>query len=172
MAFLDSKLTNDDLNTLVEAMSDWESIGNHEYHLMNAVRSAIMPPEDSESHEFVKMVKDHYRAREKEIKDTRLVRQERAVFLKAKLMLARSSNAVEQLFDQASTPVEEKPQIVQPGQVLEGAGSELTQEERTQTVEAPSDKLVKEHELALRYMKECGIWGHWEKFLAAEMASV
>lgn len=107
MGKLDSELTDADLEKLIEAVGEWESTGNQEYHFMNAVKNSIMPPEDSEAFEFVKMVKEHFKKREKDIQKARMLRQESATFLKAKLMLMRQDRSITGLFEGSSKPVEE-----------------------------------------------------------------
>lgn len=107
MGTLDSKLETEDLDTLLEAMEGWESNNNHEFHVMNAVKSIPVPPEDEESYEPIRMIKEHYRKREKEIKDNRSIRQEKAVFLKAKLMLIKQDGGIAQLYAEAGKPVAE-----------------------------------------------------------------
>lgn len=105
MGTLDSKLEPEDLDTLLEAMEGWESNNNHEFHVMNAVKSIPVPPEGDEAYEPVRMIKEHYRKREKEIKDNRSIRQEKAVFLKAKLMLIKQDGGIAQLYAEATKPV-------------------------------------------------------------------
>lgn len=140
MGQLNSALSKEDLNTLIEAMDDWELFGNSEFHMMSAVKNAPLPPEDQEEqYEFVKRIKDHYKRREKEIKDTRAIRQEKAIFTKAKLMLIRQDIGIGKLFEPTTT--------------TEGEVSS----------ESPS-KLA----LAEFFIKDMGVWQHYVKFLQGE----
>ena len=161
MSSLDSKFTRNDVDTLIEAMGDWESLGNQEFHVLNMVKNAPMPPEDHEAHEYMAQLKDHFKRREKEIKDNRVTRQEQAVFLKAKLMLIRRDMAVEQLFEMATTgpadmaapaPVEAPQPTVE---ATNGNGSHK-----------PKSASRRKLELAEEFIKDLGVWAHYEKFLA------
>lgn len=99
MGTLNSNFTKEDLNTLIEAIDDWEMIGNYEYHQAQAIKNVVLPPEDHESYEIIKSIKEQFRKREKEIKEMRVVRQERAVFTKAKLMMLRQDMAINKLME-------------------------------------------------------------------------
>lgn len=103
MGMLESKFTREDLDTLIAAMGDWETVGNQEFYMLNMIRQIPMPPEDHEAFEAIQQVKKHFAEREKEIKDTRSIREERAVFIKAKLMMIRQDMTVDQLFEMATT---------------------------------------------------------------------
>lgn len=103
MATLDSSFTREELETLIEAMGDWEMLGNQEWSFAQLLKSAPMPPEDHEAYDVMHQIKDHFKNREKEINASRAMRQETAVFLKAKLMLARRDCDINKLFDFAST---------------------------------------------------------------------
>lgn len=161
MGTLDSSLTSQDLDTLIDAMHDWEAIGNHEYHVMNMVRNAPMPPQDHEAYEFMQNIKDHFKQREKDIKDTRALRQETAIFLKAKLMLIRRDIGIDQLFVNAAQPVAEAPakeirQAVEPDKLAEPV----------QAAQAPQDPTaLQKLELAEEFIRDLGVWTHYEKFL-------
>jgi hypothetical protein len=67
-----------------------------------------MPPEDHEAFEPFQYLRNMFKQREKEIERNRTMRQEKAVFLKAKLMLARQDMDVNSLFDFSS---EEEPKV-------------------------------------------------------------
>lgn len=151
MGDLSSKFSREDLETLLEAMSDWEAIGSQEWHMMQSIKSAPMPPEDHEAYEIFSHVKDYFRKREKDIKESRITRQERAVFLKAKLMLVRRDMAVDQLFEMATeaTPVR-----------AEAASVPVAQE--VAPVDNASGKLAD----AEFFIKDLGVWEHYQKFLA------
>lgn len=158
MGELTSKFSRDDLETLLEAMGDWESLGNQEWHLAQMVRNSPMPPEDHEAYEMMQAVKEHFHRREKEIKANRETRQERAVFLKAKLMMVRRDMGIDQLFEMATRTdlVEEvasepevKSEVKQATPVLSGG-----------------EDFQKRLERAEYFIRDLGVWGHYEKFLS------
>lgn len=152
MGELSSKFNRDDIETLLEAMSDWESLGNHEWHLMNMVKNTPMPPEDHEAFEMVSAIKEHFYKREKDINDSRVTRQEKAVLLKAKLMLVRRDMAVNQLFEMATettAPVPAQTEIqTTPVPVMDDAAAKLAKAEY--------------------FIRDMGVWGYYEKFLAEQ----
>jgi hypothetical protein len=120
MATLDSSFTREELETLIEAMGDWEMLGNQEWSFAQLLKSAPMPPTDHEAFDVMHQIKEHFKNREKEINASRAMRQETAVFLKAKLMLARRDCDINKLFDFASSSIDvektpsKKPFIVVP----------------------------------------------------------
>ena len=146
MAELSSKFSRDDIDVLIDAMGDWESIGNHEYNVMHMVKNYPMPDRDEESYDFVKNIKEHFRKREKEIKNERSVRQERAILVKAKLVLLRQEAGINQLLDVAIRNDEEPAP-------KEASSVTLT--------EADQNRL----ELAEFYIKDLGVWDMYQKFL-------
>ncbi len=101
MGSLSSALNNDDLGILLEATTDWEALGNHDFHILNMVKSVQMPPENQETYEFVKNLKEHFHKIERDIRAARELRQEKAILLKAKLMLIKRDLSINQLFDDA-----------------------------------------------------------------------
>ena len=145
MGTLESGLSREDLDTLLESMDDWEAIGNHEFHVMQMVRNAPMPPDDHEAHEFMEQLKEHFKQREKEIKDTRKIRQEKAIFLKAKIMLIVRDLGINQLFENANAP----------------ASAEAPREVRKPVSPDVEEKL----HLAEEFIKDLGVQAHYEKFL-------
>ena len=46
---LSSKFSRYDIDTLIESIDDWESMRNQEYHMLNAIKGAPLPPEDHEA---------------------------------------------------------------------------------------------------------------------------
>lgn len=147
MAQLDSRLTKEDLDVLIEAMGDWETIGNQEFHAMNMVKSAVLPPEEDPSYEFVKQLKEHFQQREKDIRDARSVRQEKAILVKCKLMLNKSDMGIEQLFADARMPIKE----------FSTPATSAT----LQGLHPDTAKL----RLAEQFIEECSITSHYQKFL-------
>jgi hypothetical protein len=158
MGELSSKFSREDIEVLLEATSDWEALGSQEWHLMNMVKSAPMPPDDHEAYEMVSAIKEHFAKREKDIKESRVTRQERAVFLKAKLMLVRRDMAVNQLFEMA---VEDTPQdVAAPVHVPVKC-------ENSEAVSIPvrSGDAAAALEKAEFFIKDLGVWDHYQKFL-------
>lgn len=109
MATLDSKLSAADIQLLIDAIGDWEMNNNHDYHIMQAVKNAIVPDEheNEEQYAFVMQIKNHFKNREREINDKRALRQEQAIILKAKLMLLKNELGIDQLFDNANAKTTE-----------------------------------------------------------------
>lgn len=163
MGELSSKFSRDDIETLLEAIGDWEMLGNQEFHVLQMIKNAPMPPDDHEAHEAMQNIKDHFRRREKDIMRSREIRQERSIFLKAKLMLVRKDIGISQLFDMAAA--------VDPNSTLtpkekedlgfEGQGG-VTETKGKDTVESLRRKL----ELTEFFINDLGVKSHYEKFLA------
>lgn len=142
MGTLSSALSREDIETLIEAMDDWEMFGNQEFHMMSAVKNVPLPSEENEEqYEFIKKVKDYYKQREKEIKQTRAIRQEKAIFTKAKLMLIRQDIGIGQLFEPSTSPDN-----------------------------IPNGNAVDNVKLALAeyFIKDMGVWKHYVDFLVNE----
>lgn len=154
MSGLSSEFTRDDIETLIESVGDWEAVGNHEYHVFNMVKSVPMPPEDHEAFEPISQIKDYFKGREKEIKQSRITRQEKAVFLKAKLMLVRRDLGINKLFDMAANSKD--------------ATESLPPKESGSTTFVPESGLEtvkKQLQLAEDFIKDLGVFAHYEKFL-------
>jgi len=179
MTELSSKFSREDVETLIAAVGDWELVGNQEFHMMQMIRNAPMPPEDHEAYEPMSQIKEWYRNREKKILDGRELRQERAVFLKAKLMLVRRDMQISQLFEMANEPpqagspqagspqagspqAESPPQAKAPPQVVPTPAPEtLPSAEGTNSPLDAQQKL----DLAEFFIKDLGVWEHYLKFL-------
>tara|TARA_Y100000034_G_C6845233_1_gene382845 strand:- start:332 stop:850 length:519 start_codon:yes stop_codon:yes gene_type:complete len=166
MSELSSKFTRDDLETLIDSIGDWEQLGNQEWHLLNMIKNAPMPPEDHEAFEHMQGIKNHFRSREREIEDSRQTRQEKAVFLKAKLMLVRRDMGIDQLFEmaaEASSPQEPAPVEKVPVPVS-------TERSDSEGVKIPVKDSGNEAqgslELAEFFIRDLGVWDHYQKFLA------
>ena len=143
MGELSSKFSRPDVETLIEALGDWELVGTQDYSLLQMIEQSPMPPEENEeAYEMVRQVKEHYRNRKKEILANRAMRQEKAIFLKAKLMLVRKDMEIEGLFEMESDPTVP----VQVGPPLDkSCASALA--------------------LAEFFIKDLGVWDHYQKFL-------
>ena len=152
MSELSSKFSREDIETLLEAMNDWEAVSSQEWHLMNMIKSAPMPPEDHEAFDMVQHVKDYFRNREKDINDSRVTKQEKACFLKAKLMMVRRDLGINQLFEMATedVPVD--------------ASAPKESAEATQPVSVSPSAL----ERAEYFIRDMGIWEYYQKFLDRE----
>jgi hypothetical protein len=150
MGTLSSSLDRADIETLIEAMGDWEAIGNHEFHVLNMVKNAPIPPEDHEAHEFITNIKSHFKEREKDIKATREVRQEKAIFTKAKLALIKKDLGINELFDNAAAECEAEQRA--------GPVKKMTKQEKNALA------------LAEEFIKDLGVQSHYEKFLAEKKA--
>lgn len=172
MSELKSTFTRDDIELLIESVDFWESMGNQEFHLMNMIKNAPMPPEDHEAFDSMQQIKDHFKSRERDIAATRATRQEKAVFLKAKLMLVRRDLSIDQLFEMAtsstpethSAPVEqsitpEHDQTCPP--MVDSEDDEVV----TVPVTSAESKLESNLELAEFFIRDLGVWEHYQKFL-------
>jgi len=165
MSELTSKFSKEDLETLIESIGDWELMGSQEFNFLNMIEDAAMPPEDHEAFQVMRSIRDHYRARKQQILDNRAVRQEKAVFLKAKLMLVRRDMNISDLFEMTADspgPVSVTPPKPPTVKKLPstGGGSIL------QGVVVTQQKL----EMAEFFIRDLGVWEHYEKFLAEKKA--
>lgn len=157
MGELTSKFTRDDLQMLIEAIGDWEAVKTQDYFIMQQIKDAPLPPdEESEVYQFWKAVKDSFRQREQQIIDNRNARQETAVFLKAKLMLARKDLNIGSLFEMpiemsASTPTPKRETPKAVGGVAVKEALEKSFQQRL--------------EIAEFFIRDLGVWEHYQKFL-------
>jgi len=159
MAGLTAEFSRDDVETLIEAIGDWEMIGNQDYHILSVVKNTPMPPEEyEEAYEAIGQIKEHFKKREKEIMKSREVRQEKSIFLKAKLMLVRKEIGINQLFDMASAIDPTAP----PPKKEESVSEETPRRSKVrEDVAALKERL----EMAEYFIKDVGIQAHYEKFL-------
>lgn len=146
MDALVSKFSMYDIETLIEAMGDWEMVGNHDFHVLNMIKNAPMPPEDHEAYEVMSQIKEVFRVREKDILASRSLRQEKAIFLKAKLLMVRSKLTSGQLFDMS---------------------------ENVEVSKLPKNTDVANRlEQAEFFIKDLGVWDHFQKFLKESSSKV
>jgi hypothetical protein len=164
MGDLTSKFTREDIETLIEAMGDWEALGNHEFHIMSMIKSAPMPPEEHEAFEAWSQIKEHFRNRERDIMASRAVRQEKAVFVKAKLMMVRRDLGIETLFDMASNADAASP-APQPKPIPQ-FDNEGWFPKKTKAVSEDEEGFKAKLELAEFFIRDLGVQNHYEKFLA------
>jgi hypothetical protein len=150
---------------------------------MNMVKNAPLPPEDHEAFEMMNHIKSHFQKREKNIKDSRELRQEAATLLKAKLIVVKRDMGIEQLFEMATEidPSEAPTEATKAPEPEATETPEQTPEPTTEVVEPTSERVEKviEHvdeyasvleklERAEFFIKDLGVWDHYEKFLSAE----
>lgn len=150
MGEITSKFSREDIDTLIEAMSDWEAVGNDDFYRLIALKGAPSLPEDHEAYEFLENLKAQYKRREKNIMADRATRQEKTIFLKAKLMLVRQDIGINQLFEVATETTPEPAK-------LENVPVSL--------VTDINNALKKKLERAEYFIKDLGVWDHFQKFL-------
>ena len=165
MSELKSSFSKDDIQTLIESMDNWESMGNQEFHLMNMIKNAPMPPEDHEAYEHMEHIKEHFRNRERDIEATKHMRQEKAVFLKAKLMLVRRDLDIDQLFEMAID--EDVPETQSTSAEDDNSQTIIPEHDHTTAplISTPRESLDSSLELAEFFIKDLGVWDHYQKFL-------
>jgi hypothetical protein len=97
-------------------------------------------------------IKNHFHNIEKDIKESRVTRQERAVFIRAKLMLVRRDMGINQLFEMATE---------------ESAPTSVPVSSKDQPVSIPVNKsdLAAKLEQAEFFIRDLGVWDHYQKFL-------
>ncbi len=168
MGELSSKFDDDDIETLIKAMDDWEMIQNQEFHVLGMVKNMPMPPEDHEAFEMMSQLKRHYQNREKGIVADRSIRQEKSVFLKAKLMMARRDISIGNLFDMAANSEPSVP-TVSTASTVEVARPEI--KDIVQSAVAAKVAQMSEVESKLAnaefFIKDMGdgVWAYYQKFL-------
>lgn len=160
MDALTSKFNIYDIETLIEAMGDWEMMGNHDFHVLQMIKNAPMPPEDSEAFDVMNQIKEVFRSREKDILAGRAMRQEKSIFLKAKLLMVRSKLTSGQLFDMG-----ENSDAVNQLNTKESAKAIIKKNLEKSNVE-------KKLELAEYFIKDLGVWDHFQKFLSDSAGSL
>lgn len=167
MGELVSKFNKDDLEVLIDAMHEWEAVGNGEYHVSQMVKSIPLPPDDHESHGFIVRIKEHFREREKEIKKSRDLRQEKAILLKAKLILTRNDLQISELFDLAENITENKEEAqIKPNVALPEIEVDDVSVDESVKITISTNDFQKKLELAEHYIKDLGVWDFYQKFLA------
>lgn len=163
MSELSSKFTREDIQTLLDAVGDWENLGMGEWHVAKAVKDAPLPPEDHEAYEIAKAVKEHFRNRELVINDNRELRMEKAVFLKAKLLLVRKALNIDSLFEM---PVDTS----SPPPASKKEDSVVPQKSEYPQMALQVSDLTEKLRLAEFYIKDLGVQAMYEKFLAEKAA--
>lgn len=157
MGTLNSTFSAQDVDTLIEAVGDWEQLGMGEYHMLQMVRQIPNLPEDHEAHEYVKHLKEQFENRRQEIEATRRTRQERSVFLKAKLMLIRQDMTVDQIFEMATDSSTVAAPAPKEAPVKRAAPA---------TEQLTGDAALLRHlRIAEFFIKDLGVQSHYEAFV-------
>ena len=176
MSELSSKFSKIDIETLIEAIGDWELLGNQEFNFLKMIEGAPMPPEDNEAFEVMNNIKNHYKKKKSQILDHRELRQEKAVFLKAKLMMVRRQMGLQDVFEMAGMSEEEiaesKAQnttmTIEAAPEPSGNSKALPDPFASQAKSVhPSHKKLLQAEF---FMKDLGVWLHYQDFLKKEAA--
>lgn len=147
---LEKKFNNQDIETLIEAMEDWEAVGNQEYHILSMIKSAPMPPSDHEAFEYMDQIKQYFKKREKDIMASKSIRQEKSIFLKAKLLMLRQDLQRDEFLEIATTNIENNNKF----------------SEKENKINTKESEIKKKLDMAEFFIKDLGVWSHFEKFLA------
>jgi hypothetical protein len=138
---IDASFNSQDMETLLEAMDIWESNGTIESTVLDYVKKIPVPKENKEAAKYIGEIKEFWVGQEKDILSRRDVIREKAIFLKAKLMQAKITKGIDQLFN---TP-----------------DSVAAEAQATPTLPVKKGKL----RLAEEFIRDLGVWSHYEKFL-------
>lgn len=168
MAELSSKFTQEDIEKLIESVGDWEVNGSQEYLFMTRILDAPALPEDHEAFEIWTQIRDHYRSRKQILEDRHADRQEQAVFLKAKLMLVRKEMRVNDVFEMAAEEVKAVPKKKK---VVPDSPASPRTAQSTQKIPVSVSDAQKKLEDAEFFIKDLGVWEHYQKFLAEKSDS-
>lgn len=170
-----------DVGLLIEAMDFWENSGNREFHILQFAKNVILPDEeDEEAYNAVMKFKSYFLDREKDILADKALRQENATFIKTKLFLMKGDMSVDQVFQDASSPVkvpvsgpktESQPVSSEAGSdqcdKLQNAEKFLTDSGIFHFYENFLDGQPSTLQLAEQYIEECGMKSNYEKFLSS-----
>ncbi len=140
MGSLESSFIKEDLDFLIQAINDWETIGTQGYNMAMYIKQIPLPPEEDESHEMIRGLKEQFRQQEAELLKLRNDKQEKATFLKAKLFLARRDVEINKLFDFAN--------------------------KTTDLPQGEFDSSAKKLALAEKFIDDLGVRSHYDKFLS------
>lgn len=157
MKDLKASLGTADLEVLLEAMQEWENLGNHDYYVMQQVRNMPIPSEE-ESEQWNKIItqlKAHYSEREKTIKSDKQVREEKAVFTRAKLMMIRQAVASNKLWNNP-----------------EDAGLDEPTPARKVVSKVEMEDFKRKYEIAVAYMTDMKIMKFFEPYLEEHLKEV
>lgn len=190
MSELSNKFTHEDIETLIEAMNDWENIGTQEWQIAKQLKKIPMPPKNHEAYPYIASIKQHFAKRSEEINRTKNIKEEKAVLMKAKLMLVRRELAANQLFnmvenvDPNSPLPQEAPEAVDSenyedeeyGDFIEEL-NELSNEDDIEPPKPIAKKknvanAAKKLEQAEYFIRDLGVWDHYMSFLKSTSDSV
>ena len=98
MATLDSNFGEDDLNLLIEAITEWENHDRQMLSLIWAMKNNPLPADMTDDiKEAMERVKAHYLSKEKALKSQAQLRSERSILIKAKIIMQKQDRAIDQL---------------------------------------------------------------------------
>ncbi len=154
MKTLQAALNMSDVETLLEAVADWENLGNQDYFMMQQVKNMPIPSEEENEylHKVLTSLKQHFADQEKSIKMARQIREEKSVFVRAKLLMIKQSVAANMLW---SNPDDA------------GVGDTIPTQKKEVVVNTTSsiEDYKAKYDEAVRFITEVGILSHYEKFL-------
>jgi len=156
---LDSRLVKPDLITLIEAVRDWQRVGDRELHMLQMVKDMPYPPEDHEAYDWVSQMKKQYKEREREIKEASELRAEKATLLAAKLYLAKNELSIQGMLDLAEM-------------ITTNEESLLQEDPQTEIKLSPKSDAKEELDLAYEYIRDVGIWKNFSDFRAERRGEV
>ena len=100
---LDADFTKQDLDTLLDALDEWETKGQDLLHIIEKLKIIPDPTDDvpEEYREGFLNFKRSMLAQEPEAKKDKKMRREIATMMKAKIILMNQSRAADQMMDEA-----------------------------------------------------------------------
>jgi hypothetical protein len=99
---LEADFTEQDLQTMLDALDDWEMQDMGFLELIDKIKHIPNPPEDS-SPDYVEAFtefKKHMLSQEDKVRKNRNIRREKATLLKAKIILMNQARAAEKFLDE------------------------------------------------------------------------
>jgi hypothetical protein len=104
-------------------------------------------------------IKQYFKKREKDIMASKSIRQEKSIFLKAKLLMLRQDLQRDEFLEIATTNIENNNKVNE-------------QENKNQLKISTKDSEIKKKlDMAEFFIKDLGVWSHFEKFLAEKSKS-
>jgi hypothetical protein len=115
---LEEEFTPQDLDTILDALDEWETKDVELLELIEKLKHIPDPPEDAnpEYREYFLEFKKHMLSQEHKARSNKKQRRERAVLLKAKIILMNQSRAADKLFDESSGPKPKRRTITDPAE--------------------------------------------------------
>lgn len=162
MDSLKAKLDLHDIEVLIEAVGEWESLGNQDYYIAQQVKNIPLPDEEEneDAYKYISAVKKHFAEREKDIKAARAVRQEQSTFLRAKLFMMKQSQGVEKLWEAPESsaiaaPKEKDIKVVkEPKKDKKEPKSEVKEPKEPKKAKPKTDDWQLKYEIAEKYMED------------------